>query len=276
MLAAVVRPRPRLLLAALGGFLVASACILVPFAGVASQLWKSVVSFHLNGRDISGPRRHRRPAGQHRAHRLGVGDGFGHRRLVDASRSSDPPRSCAAPIGPTRPVVACVAGHCARVPPLADAAFRSPCRAPRCGGGGSGRSGVCARGAGFLPAAAARRRGRSCCWSAPGLRGLGSPTGASSTGGRQEGCRSAPGQVSPGFVVLATDQPIVAFLAHRPVPPQLVDTSWVRLVSGSLTRQQVLAVVRTSTWKLSWPVRGCSSRRRPATLFTSCSPIRRR
>jgi hypothetical protein len=48
-----------------------------------------------------------------------------------------------------------------------------------------------------------------------------------------------------GSYVVATDEPIVAFLADRPVPPALVDTSWVRLLTGSLTRHELLATLRS-------------------------------
>lgn len=49
-----------------------------------------------------------------------------------------------------------------------------------------------------------------------------------------------------GSYVLATDQPIVSFLGHRRVPAPLVDTSWVRLLSGSLTRREILAVAHAN------------------------------
>ena len=42
---------------------------------------------------------------------------------------------------------------------------------------------------------------------------------------------------------MVVDQPLVAFLADRRVPPQLVDTSDSRFESGSLTVGDVLAAV---------------------------------
>jgi hypothetical protein len=48
----------------------------------------------------------------------------------------------------------------------------------------------------------------------------------------------------PASYVVATDQPIVPFLAHRKVPPPLVDTSWVRLRTGSLSSSKVVALAQ--------------------------------
>jgi 4-amino-4-deoxy-L-arabinose transferase-like glycosyltransferase len=47
---------------------------------------------------------------------------------------------------------------------------------------------------------------------------------------------------SPGDLVVA-DQPIVAVLAHRQVPPSLVDTAKSRFLSGSLTDADVLRTI---------------------------------
>ncbi len=46
----------------------------------------------------------------------------------------------------------------------------------------------------------------------------------------------------PGDLV-ATDLPIVAYLADRRIPGQLVDTSFVRLANGSLTQAEILAAI---------------------------------
>jgi 4-amino-4-deoxy-L-arabinose transferase-like glycosyltransferase len=43
--------------------------------------------------------------------------------------------------------------------------------------------------------------------------------------------------------LVATDLPIVAYLAHRRVPGELVDSSYVRLGTGSLTDREILAVL---------------------------------
>ena len=56
LLAALVRPRTSLLLAALGSVVAALTCILAPFADVAPQLWRSVILFHFtarNARDVA-------------------------------------------------------------------------------------------------------------------------------------------------------------------------------------------------------------------------------
>jgi hypothetical protein len=47
----------------------------------------------------------------------------------------------------------------------------------------------------------------------------------------------------PGDMVVASDDTIVPFYARRPVPPDLVDTSTVRLLTGSLTTEDILRIV---------------------------------
>jgi 4-amino-4-deoxy-L-arabinose transferase-like glycosyltransferase len=63
-------------------------------------------------------------------------------------------------------------------------------------------------------------------------------------GGETASVRSAAAELrthtAPGELV-ATDLPILAYLADRRVPGQLVDTSFVRLGSGSLTDAEILA-----------------------------------
>jgi hypothetical protein len=44
----------------------------------------------------------------------------------------------------------------------------------------------------------------------------------------------------PGDMVVASDDTVVPFYARRPVPPDLVDTSTVRLLTGSLTTADIL------------------------------------
>ena len=62
-------------------------------------------------------------------------------------------------------------------------------------------------------------------------------------GSRDPRRRRAPGELtSPGDLVVA-DQPIVAVLAHRQVPPDLVDTAKSRFLSGSLTDADVLRAI---------------------------------
>jgi hypothetical protein len=51
-------------------------------------------------------------------------------------------------------------------------------------------------------------------------------------------------RTSPGDYVLASDEPIVAFRANRPVPPNLVDTSLVRILTGSLTSLEASREIR--------------------------------
>lgn len=51
-------------------------------------------------------------------------------------------------------------------------------------------------------------------------------------------------QVLPRNAAILTDDPMVAFLAHRPVPPAFIDTSIVRMRAGSLSREQLTAALR--------------------------------
>ncbi len=46
-------------------------------------------------------------------------------------------------------------------------------------------------------------------------------------------------ETKPADFVVASDDPAAAFLAHRSVPPDLTDTSYVRLLTGSLTRSDI-------------------------------------
>jgi 4-amino-4-deoxy-L-arabinose transferase-like glycosyltransferase len=56
------------------------------------------------------------------------------------------------------------------------------------------------------------------------------------------GSRCLAAVTTPGRLV-ASDQPIVAFRAHRVLPGALVDTSFVRLESGSLTPARILETI---------------------------------
>jgi len=47
----------------------------------------------------------------------------------------------------------------------------------------------------------------------------------------------------PGDFII-TDNQLVAFLADREVPPNLVDTSWVRMQTGQLTSDELIATTR--------------------------------
>jgi hypothetical protein len=51
---------------------------------------------------------------------------------------------------------------------------------------------------------------------------------------------------APSGSLVASDEPILPFLAHRRVPGELVDTSYARFSSGSLTDARVLAIIRRS------------------------------
>jgi hypothetical protein len=79
---------------------------------------------------------------------------------------------------------------------------------------------------------------------------------------------------SPGDYVVASDSPIVAFRAHRPVPPSLVDTSFVRILTGSLTSPETSREIRE--WHVRAVLTGYRFDRWPALIRELGRLFRRR
>ena len=247
LLPAVVRPQVRLALAALGGFVAALACILLPFADVASQLWRSVVSFHFTARNALGVARAGGTSGV-RDNAIKIASTFElttnvvawllligvSALLVHAIRREDkrilwllawPFASLAFLLWQT-PLFAqhiVLLAGAASIP--AGVGFAYAARGPS-----SRRRLAVALATALAVAAAAQAVVRPVQPEPASVRKAVSLVRAVS---------------GPGSFVVATDQPIVPFLADRAVPPALVDTSWVRLLTGSITRRRILSAIRT-------------------------------
>lgn len=244
VLAALLRPNHRLLLASFGGLVVTLACVLAPFAAAASQLWRSVVSFHLGARGASFP-----------------GGTSGPRanaeHIVSAFHAGSNPIAWLMLIGASALLVYGGRGTARNVLwllvwPLATVAFllwQTPLfdhHVVLLAGAAAIPAGV-----GFAYAARDSRRWRRFAVVVATAAAL-AAFAQSATQPAQPEPKAVTKAVSmlreksrPGSYVVATDLPIVAFLAHRPVPPDMVDTSWVRLLAGLVTRREILAQARS-------------------------------
>jgi 4-amino-4-deoxy-L-arabinose transferase-like glycosyltransferase len=247
LLAAVVRPHLRLLLAALGGGLATLAGILAPFAEVAPQLWRSVVSFHFVARNVRGVTLAGGTSGL-RNNAVNIASAFELRTNVVAWLIL---------IGASGLLIHGLRGTDRRILwllawPLAVLAFllwQTPLFSQHVvllAGASAVPAGV-----GFAYAARVRDWRRRLAIALAATAALAAYAYPAVQPVQPEpapvarATRVVRAASSPGSYVVATDEPIVAFLADRPVPPALVDTSWVRLLTGSLTRREVLAVLRS-------------------------------
>jgi 4-amino-4-deoxy-L-arabinose transferase-like glycosyltransferase len=244
--AGVVRPSPRLLLSAIGGLAATWACVLAPFANVAPQLWRSAVVFHMTARNASSSAIAGGTSGLH-ANAVKIAVAFEARSnivgwlilvgaaalLVHGLRSPD------------RRVLWLL------VWPLSALAFLL-WQAPLFAHHVALLAGAAAIAAGVGFAYAARdtrlRRRLAVAVALIGAFAAYAKWAVQPVQPELPAVRKAVSIVRrasrPGSYILATDQPIVAFLARRRVPPGLVDTSWVRLLTGSITRREILARIR--------------------------------
>jgi len=217
------RPGARALALALAGGAAAAAALLLPFAGAWPELWRQVVGLHLGARSLSAgglddqTRWRELPlavlglgglaAALRRAPALGLAAGAwaGSAALLLALQHPLWPHHLVALSAP----LALLAGGLATVAPAGLAAARLP--AP-------------AAAAGLLVAATAWAAG-----SAVAVRDGQRPDATLTPEVQALRATTAPGEL------VVTDDQFAAAAAGRDTPPELVDTSFVRVTSGDLT-----------------------------------------
>lgn len=232
--------------AAIGGMLAVVVPLVVAYAGVSSQLWRSVVLFHSDARDLE-------------ASRVGGTAGFGPnvRQIVHAF---EPTRSITAWLilgGAIALAAVWRRDHASQTLvllswPLVVTAFLLWQRPlfehhvlllagalPVPAG-----VGIVELGRLVVPATA---RGTAVAGMACGLLAAVAVSLAAAVPGETRATTSEVAVLKAHSgahdYVVATDRPAVAFLANRKVAPPLVDVSWVRLLSGYLSTRQFVGVV---------------------------------